>query len=63
MIPFNLTLNTPRCTLRIVSGGDVPFVWSVSRFPGFTDGRFRIPQWINKLIDVNRRNLEAWGVG
>ena len=37
-IPFNLAVDPPRCTLRIVSEDDVPFVWSVSRFPGFTAG-------------------------
>lgn len=37
-IPFNLAVDTPRSTLRIVSEDDVPFVWSVSRFPGFTAG-------------------------
>ena len=34
----SLAVDTPRCTLRLVSEDDVPFVWSVSRFPGFTAG-------------------------
>ena len=64
MIPFNLTLNTPRCTLRIVSEGDVPLVWSVSRFPGFTDGMlWNPPVDQQELIEVNRKNLEAWRAG
>ena len=63
-IPFNLTLDTPRCTLRVVSENDVPFVWSASRFPGFTDGmRWNPPADQQELIEVNRRNLEAWRLG
>jgi len=63
-IPFNLTLDTPRCTLRIVSEDDVPFVWSASRFPGFTDGmKWNPPADQQELVEVNRRNLEAWRSG
>jgi ribosomal-protein-alanine N-acetyltransferase len=63
-IPFNLTLDTPRCTLRIVSEDDVSFVWSASRFPGFTDGmKWNPPADQQELIEVNRRNLEAWRSG
>jgi len=63
-IPFNLAVDTPRCTLRIVSEDDVPFVWSVSRFPGFTDGMtWNPPAAQQELIEVNRGNLEAWRSG
>ena len=63
-ILFNLTLHTPRCTLRIVSEDDVPFVWSASRFPGFTDGMtWSPPANQRELIEVNRRNIEAWRSG
>src|SRR5262245_16864992 len=59
-----LTLDTPRCTLRIVSEDDVSLVWSVSRFPGFTDGMlWNPPVDQQELIEVNRRNLEAWRAG
>src|SRR5262245_15440025 len=64
MIPFDLTLNTPRCTLRIVSEGDVPFVWSSLASPDLPMGWFGIRQSNQQeLIEVNRRNLEAWGEG
>lgn len=63
-ISFNVILHTPRCILRVVSEDDVPFVWSASRFPGFTDGmRWNPPVDQQELIEVNRRNLEAWRAG
>lgn len=64
MIPFNLTLNTPRCTLRIVSEGDVPLVWSVSRFLDLPMECFGTRRWINKSLSRSiAGTLEAWRAG
>jgi ribosomal-protein-alanine N-acetyltransferase len=63
-ISLDLVLDTPRCTLRVVSEEDIPFVWSATRFPGFNDGmRWNAPADAAELIEANRRNLEMWLAG
>jgi hypothetical protein len=49
--------------LRIVSEGDVPLVWSVSRFPDLPMECWNPPVDQQELIEVNRKNLEAWRAG
>jgi ribosomal-protein-alanine N-acetyltransferase len=63
-IPFDLVLDAPRCTLRVVSEEDIPFVWSATRFPGFNDGmRWHAPADTDELVAVNRKDLEMWLAG
>jgi RimJ/RimL family protein N-acetyltransferase len=63
-ISLDLVLDTQRCILRAVSAADVPFVWSATRFPGFTDGmRWNAPAGQHAIIEADLRALQLWKGG
>jgi ribosomal-protein-alanine N-acetyltransferase len=63
-LPKSLTLETPRLRLRIPALDDLPFVFSASRQPGFTDGMlWEPPQDESELIAPYQRGIKAWEEG
>jgi ribosomal-protein-alanine N-acetyltransferase len=63
-LPPTLTLDTPRCLLRIVDAADIPFVFDASRHPGFCDRMtWNPPATTAELEAPLKRNLDAWATG
>jgi ribosomal-protein-alanine N-acetyltransferase len=66
MLPKTRTIETKRLLLRIPDECDIPFVFSASRYPGFTDGMlWEPPSAEAELIQPLSKSIKAWekGVG
>lgn len=63
-LPITLCLETDRLRLRMISLKDIPYVFSASQHPGFTDGMlWEPPARIEELEAPHLRGLESWKKG
>lgn len=63
-LPKSFTLETPRLRLRILSLEDIPFVFSASQYPGFTEGMlWEPPSEAPELEGSHLRAVKAWESG
>lgn len=63
-IPNSFTLETSRLRLRLLSLEDIPFVFSASQYPGFTDGMlWEPPADASELVGSHQRAIKAWEAG
>ena len=63
-LPATLTLETPRCLLRIADASDIPFIFDASRHPGFCNHMtWSPPATAADLEAPLQSNLDAWAAG
>jgi RimJ/RimL family protein N-acetyltransferase len=63
-LPATLTIETPRCLLRIVDASDIPFIFDASRHPGFCNHMTWNPPATAADLQVPlKNNLDAWAAG
>ena len=59
--PKTYILETSRCRLRFISKEDIPYIFSASRYKGFTDGMlWEPPEKEEELIELYESNVKAW---
>lgn len=64
LLPKSLEIETPHLRLRIPCLEDIPFVFTASQHPGFTDGMlWEPPQNEAELIAPYQRGVKAWEKG
>lgn len=63
-VPISDILETERYILRSPQKMDIPFVFSASKYPGFTDGMlWEPPESIDELRLPYQKALEGWKTG
>ena len=63
-LPATLTLETPRCLLRIADESVIPFIFDASRHPGFCNHMtWSPPATAADLEAPLQSNLDAWAAG